>query len=156
MAKLTNFKNISKDLSDILAEFKIESEHKSNLIVKRAAIKTWGSIIKMTPVADKLGGAARGNWQIDLSLNNRELKKSEGKDGSYVAKELPDNIFNQKVYLFNNLPYINTLEFGGYPKNSKTGNKTVNGYSTQAPRGMVRVSLTRWKSELKKAAAAIR
>ena len=48
----------------------------------------------------------------------------------------------------NNLPYIQKLEYGGYPNPAKTGDKTVNGYSKQAPAGMVRISLEQIKNEL--------
>ena len=48
----------------------------------------------------------------------------------------------QTIYISNNLPYITKLEYGGYPKNPKGGSgKTVNGYSKQAPEGMVGVTL---------------
>jgi len=54
-------------------------------------------------------------------------------------------VLNKKVYFTNNLPYIETLEYGGYPNPSK-GKKTTSGYSNQlrpfkSPKGWVRATL---------------
>lgn len=44
--------------------------------------------------------------------------------------------------------YIKVLEYGLYPNPPKGGKgKTVNGFSTQAPRGMVRISIEEVKNE---------
>lgn len=42
------------------------------------------------------------------------------------------------------------LEYGGYSKNSNTG-KTVNGYSKQAPQGMVGMVMAKKERLIKKA-----
>jgi hypothetical protein len=56
------------------------------------------------------------------------------------------------TYLSNNLPYIAVLEYGLYPNPSKGGRtikgvhyglNTINGYSRQAPAGMVRINMAR-------------
>ena len=151
VAKLIKPEMLSNAIGEILQEFEVKTEERANNIIRRAAIKIWSSIIKLTPVDT---GRARGNWQIDTNVNNKILESDE--NGVNVDSEMPKNIFKKNVKLFNNLPYINTLEFGGYPKNPKTGNKTVGGYSKQAKQGMVRKSLLRWKAELKKAAKAIK
>lgn len=50
----------------------------------------------------------------------------------------------------NQQPYIKVLEYGLYPNPPKGGKgKTVNGFSTQAPRGMVRISIEEVKNEFK-------
>jgi hypothetical protein len=43
------------------------------------------------------------------------------------------------TWLSNNLPYIEKLEYGGYPD----GPNTIGGFSKQAPAGMVRVNMAR-------------
>lgn len=63
------------------------------------------------------------------------------------VEELPEIKGNTTVYICNSLPYINVLEYGGYPDPVKYGSwdkkqhkfviKSINGYSKQAPQGMV-------------------
>ena len=57
-------------------------------------------------------------------------------------KSLPEAQGDESYFITNNLPYITKLEDGGYPNPPKkpTG-KTVNGYSRQAPNGMVAVTI---------------
>jgi hypothetical protein len=53
------------------------------------------------------------------------------------------------IVIFNNTPYIRKLEYGGYGKYDENGNliqpsngpKTINGFSRQAPQGMVGVTM---------------
>lgn len=57
------------------------------------------------------------------------------------------------VFLTNNQPYAVVVEYGGYPNPPKGGaGKTIGGYSTQAPAGMVRISIPEtvaWVNKLK-------
>jgi hypothetical protein len=48
-------------------------------------------------------------------------------------------------YLYNRVPYGVTVEYGLYPGN---GPRTVNGFSTQAPAGMLRITTEEMKSQL--------
>ncbi|OYQ90422.1 hypothetical protein B9T10_03630 [Wohlfahrtiimonas chitiniclastica] len=60
-----------------------------------------------------------------------------------IAKES-----DQHYVITNPLPHINVLEYGLYPNPPKKGSgKTINGYSTQAPMGFVRISLEEVKNE---------
>ena len=65
----------------------------------------------------------------------------------------PDNV--KFISLSNNLPYIRHLEYGLYSQNSKTG-KTVNGFSTQAPNGMFRISVAQFERVFNQQLAARR
>lgn len=101
------------------------------------AFALYSSIVKKTPVDT---GRARANWNISVgnvdSSTTEETKKSGLK---YKESDINPN-GDESIYISNNLPYITTLEYGGYSKSSKTG-KTVNGFSKQAPNGMVGVTL---------------
>lgn len=55
---------------------------------------------------------------------------------------LPDPKGDESIFICNNLDYIEKLEYGGFPNPpKKDGGKTINGYSKQAPAGMVGVTL---------------
>ena len=97
-------------------------------------------VILRTPVDS---GQARWNWQASIGSPASTKLTGSDKSGSKsisnassIAGSAPGNIF----FLTNNMPYINKLEFGGYPSPSPSG-KTSSGYSTQAPNGMVRVTI---------------
>lgn len=110
-------------------------------VVRMIAMEVYGRIIKRTPVDT---GRARANWM--LSLGNPDLATTESTDKtgqttlasglSQVAKYTDGSI-----WITNNLPYIKRLE---------------NGWSKQAPNGMVRLTIAEFSSVVKKMAAQIR
>lgn len=107
------------------------------------------SIALMTPVDE---GRARGNWFASLSSyptttsNNTRPNLNQIKA---VADKAAGNVF----FITNNLPYIGTLEYGLY--NQPGTDKTVGGYSSQAPQGMVRLSIENFDIMLTKAAKTL-
>lgn len=111
------------------------------------ALELYGSIIKDTPVDT---GRARGNWQA--SLDQPIETQSFDNEAGAVAK-LETTVAGFKtggiIWLSNNLPYIWALEFGGYGRGEGATNKTTrDGYSVQAPYGMVRKNVTRVRNRI--------
>ena len=115
------------------------------------------NIIQETP-ADS--GRARNNWF--LSVGAPSTKTNNSKTGSSSITQLskmPDFVIGKKLYFVNNLPYISTLEYGGYPnpvekgsyiKRSKSYEKlSANGFSKQAPGGWVRSTLIRMENKIR-------
>ena len=108
----------------------------------------------MTPVALVDGGRARSNWHASLSSYPTTTTESTSVNMAQietVAANAAGNVF----YLTNNLPYIGKLEYGGYP-NPSNGSKTVGGFSTQAPEGMVRVSIENFQQGLNKSISELK
>lgn len=74
------------------------------------------------------------------------------------SKSNPD----EPYYISNNLPYIGVLEYGGYPNPPKKGSwskrdqawviKSENGFSKQAPEGMVGLTVAKFQSIVNKIA----
>jgi len=143
---LVKASKLSSALNRVIDDRKADSLSRANKALRVAVINTWSGIIKSTPVDE---GRARGNWFIGSSVTSK-LTDDKNKSGGYVAESLPFNMFGKKLFMFNNLPYINLLEFGGY--GSKDTQKTNSkGFSKQAPSGMVRINLKRLPSALKSA-----
>jgi hypothetical protein len=102
-------------------------------------------IIKATPVDD---GRARNNWFLTVGSASGSSGREGDKAGNGSLSSLdgmPSWILNKKIFLTNNMPYIETLEYGRYPTPSK-GKKTSGGYSNQlrpfkSPKGWVRATL---------------
>lgn len=113
-------------------------------VVKSTLFKAVSMIIKRTPVDE---GRARGNWQATIGAPTKAPTPKQDKSGQPTISAA-QNVINamemgQTFYLTNNLPYIEVLEFGGYPNPPKGGQgKTANGFSRKAPQGMVRITLT--------------
>ena len=104
--------------------------------------------VKETPVDE---GRLRNNWFMTektpfTSSSSRGNDKSGSASISSISS-MPTNVLNKKLYFTNNMPYILTQEYGGYPNPSK-GDKTSGGYSKQlipfnTPKGWVRSNLIR-------------
>lgn len=103
--------------------------------------KTCKKIIKQTPVDT---GRLKNNWYASNRRVGVRTTKATDKSGkksiARVEKTLARLKVGQRFHFFNNLPYARVVEFGLYPNPPKnpTG-KTVNGFSKQAPQGMLRI-----------------
>ena len=85
--------------------------------------------------------------------------KSKGLGAIRSIRQMPDHVFNNKVYFTNNLPYIESLEYGGYPNPVKKGTwdkkkkqyvkRSEGGFSKQAPGGWVRTTLIAMQNKIK-------
>ena len=108
--------------------------------VRKRTHELFTKIVMRTPVDS---GKARANWNVSRGRANYSFteKTDVGRALAQVNKVLTMPV-GSVVYLANGVPYIRLLEYGGYPKNPKepTG-KTVGGFSSQAPAGMVRISV---------------
>ena len=105
---------------------------------KNYAFALYSSIVKKTPVDT---GRARGNWNITVGHDDI-LPKENTVPQFKSVEEVPKVEGDESIFISNNLPYITKLEYGGYPNPPKKGSgKTINGYSKQAPQGMVGVTL---------------
>ena len=125
-----------------------KSKAKLDDVKRTFAFMLYSAVVKKTPVDS---GRARGNWNVsvgspDYSVSDSTTPKVQ--DPSQMPKAPGDTA----IYVANNLPYIKTLEFGGYPNPPKNpSGKTVNGYSKQAPQGMVGITVAKAPYYLKKA-----
>lgn len=103
-------------------------------LVKRVALELFGKIVRKTPVDT---GRARGGWTISIgALSGVEVEQSIG-EGRKLTKTLAELTAEARravaslepyetVFIENNVRYIFRLE---------------NGYSEQAPKGMVALSV---------------
>ena len=147
MSEVVNPENMGAGLNKILKQLETRSRPKINKGVRAALVVIWGNIISETPVDI---GTARASWRITKGTPSK-VKGRRTREEDVRAKTSRLDIFKDiKWYMTSNLPYITTLEYGGYPVPSKSG-KTINGYSELAPKGMVRVNMIKWPRALKAA-----
>ena len=119
---------------------------------KAYAFALYSSIVKNTPSGnpdfDQSSGRAKANWNV--SVGSPDYSTTEKTMPPEQLKKVPDVKGDESIFISNSLPYITTLEYGGYPKSPKKGSRTrpgikparyeimsQNGYSKKAPEGMV-------------------
>ena len=126
--------------SDQLKQSRIALINETEEYRQGITIKLFNSVIADTPVNT---GRARANWQTTEG-NPAEGTLSEtnqipvGRDGGTAQQRVVDFVTQSKpdtaIYLTNNLPYIEKLEFGS---------------SSQSAEGMVRKNMARIEEHLK-------
>lgn len=99
-----------------------------DLVLQKVTIEILSRIIEKTPVDS---GRARANWQVALNVvpggyDDNAFDKSGGTAISKGQAEAIKAQAEDSVYIINNLPYILKLEEGS---------------STQAPSGMVTITV---------------
>lgn len=115
----------------------------SAIRIRRAfTISLFNSVIQDTPVET---GRLRGNWQTTEGKPAvGELDRLD-KTGTKARREVEQNVTGEdgSIYLTNNLPYVERIEFDGHS-------------SVKAPAGMVHKNVLRVQELINKAIAANR
>jgi len=113
-------------------------------------------LINRTPVdmyiAD--GGHLKRNWQLGVDSAPTTVIPGADPSGAEAMNEIAseDIVAGKKYYLVNNVKYMGIIEYGLYPDPVKvpTG-RSEGGYSTQAPAGVVGITMAESASILQKA-----
>ena len=123
-------------------------------------LKGLQSIVMSTPVHFKDGGRLKNNWFLTVAQPSSKTRGGSANGSSSLAElgKMPTYILDKKIYFTNNLPYANTIEYGGYPNPAQvgtwTGNKyqklSAGGYSRQAPNGMARIAIKKMEARIDK------
>lgn len=132
-------------LAQLAAKVKVDLD----TVVRKSTLEVFGAVVKKTPVDT---GRARANWNASQgavdTTTTASTDQGRGTAEALKAGAIPSG---GVVYLANSLPYIRTLEYGGYPNPPKKGTgKTVNGFSKQAPAGMVRLTAQEFSDYVQK------
>ena len=128
-------------------------------------IKGLGEMVRMSPVHFKDGGRLKNNWFLTVGQPSSNTRDGNATGSTSYAElgSMPATVLGKKVYFTNNLPYANTVEYGGYPNPPKKGTNTsetkgepnyqklsAGGYSRQFPNGMARINIKKMKAKVKK------
>lgn len=136
---MSDLKGFEADLNKFADDIGVRTE----VVIKRLALEVFTGVVRKTPVDT---GRARASWVIGIErpLNSPSLSPAQkftpAEAERYAATELAELREigpYSTVFISNSLPYIEELE---------------NGSSTQAPEGMVAVTLTEVNRNLKKIA----
>lgn len=128
------------------------AEEQWRLIIRNVALEALKRVVDKTPVGNPskwksppppgyVGGRARMNWYVQIGGAGEEITSEVDETGS-VAVSRGSQVIGQyqnvegfpSIVLYNNLPYIGRLE---------------DGYSDQAPNGMVSVTVAELQSQFR-------
>lgn len=113
--------------ADDIAGFAAKTERKMDLAVRKISLELFSRVILKTPVDT---GRARANWQVSIGATADGTLELEDKSGTATISAATATASGLRagdvIFLVNNLPYIQRLE---------------DGYSGQAPAGMVGLSI---------------
>jgi hypothetical protein len=114
-----------------------KSSANADAVAKKVIIDVFSSVVEKSPV-DK--GTFRGNWQLGFGEVDANIQSPDDKSGSDTIAKANSELtkFDSKkiTYISNSLPYAQRLE---------------NGYSNQAPQGMVRLTVLEFRRFIRKA-----
>lgn len=133
-----------KGLDNVKKAMNVDIYLQMNNDIKGVYLSGLTNIIKETPVDS---GRARNNWFLSVSSPSTKLTSVSGAASFNQLNKLPKRVLNRKLYFTNNLPYIGTLEYGGYPVPG--GELTEGGFSKQAPKGWVRSTLIKMANKIR-------
>jgi hypothetical protein len=114
----------------------------TDLVLRKITLDLTRSVVMKTPVDT---GRARGAWSVSIATIPPYEVKPEDKSGGNVLSKAAGTINSevkagQVIYLTNTLPYILRLE---------------EGYSKQAPAGMVGLTLREWPGIVRTSTAGL-
>lgn len=141
---------------DSVAAYSTKAKGKATAILRKVALDMFTEVILKSPVGNPSlwkhaappgysGGQFRANWQVAIgNIPSGTLQLEDASGTATISKaqaEVSGLQMGQTIWLVNNLPYAQRLE---------------DGWSTQAPEGMVRMTVQRYAAILNAAAATVR
>ena len=159
-------------LLKVLHTFDQVNMKSADKVMQAATLNVSGAVIEETPVGDfdpEHMGILKGGWVITRGTPSRTKYKRQMPDRTRkdISNLISDKIVSTRVthYLTNNVAYVNVVEYGGYKRSPKIGTfnkvtqryeiRSEGGFSKQAPRGMVRRNVGKWKKFVEIAANKI-
>lgn len=146
-----------------IEKFSVKTNSTVNDARKFIAFELFKRVIDRTPVwftFEKHTGTTKYNWQCTINtvstriLTGRDINGDNTKNR--MRKVLDRVSGDDTIYFANSVPWIFQLEDGLYPKNPSVGSwnsqkkeyeiRSVGGFSKQAPKGMVKITLAEYSS----------
>jgi len=131
----SNIATLNTDIAKLIKKAKGNGE----AVAKAIALEIANRVIEKSPV-DK--GFLRGNWNLAVAnIDSAEYPadRSGTSSISRATSKLGQFKAGNTIFVTNSLPYISKLEFGLYGEGGTSG-KTINGFSSQAPHGFIRIT----------------
>ena len=128
--------------------------NKARDVVRLSSLKLLESIDQKSPVGDPdtwaspapagyTGGQFRANWNYSIGSPDLSVIANKDPSGGESMRRASDTkyMLGEKIFISNSLPYAYRLEYEGWSK--------------QAPEGMVRISVIEFRDFVREAAAKL-
>lgn len=134
MAKRIRLGQLGKELQSIVKEAATAEVEAVDRALRKTYIDRLGAVILSTPVDT---GALQASWFLDPTVDYGKTANSSGQGAGYIAARINgEKVVGEKWYFYNNQPYAYRIEYDGY--------------SNQAPTGMLRTNLLSFGRKLRK------
>ncbi|MEO7031341.1 MAG: hypothetical protein ABI351_14205 [Herbaspirillum sp.] len=139
-----------------VSKFIEKTKANADLVTKKIVIDVGASIVAMSPVGDGtlwknpppkgyVGGRFRANWQLGINVTRSgelpDIDPTGDASNSRIMAAIPENAAGNIFFLTNNLPYAQKLE---------------DGWSGQAPNGMVMLTVIKWNNIVENAVNGVK
>lgn len=139
-----------------VAKFAEKAGANVGTVVRKVSIDTLSKVVERTPVGDPthwknpppagyVGGRLRANWNVSLAVPDLSTSQTTDKDGSSTTAKGSARLSRvdgkQDIYIMNSLPYVRRIEYDGW--------------SSQAPAGMVRITVAEFQTFVDAAARSL-
>lgn len=128
---------------DVINQWVENTETKIDNVLQTIVFKVGESLVTLSPVDT---GRFKANWQLGIDAGSANSFNSFDQSGTSTIAEIASKAktftAGQVAYIQNHVLYGYDLEYGTY--NGPTQKVTDQGFSRQAPHGMVRVTEARF------------
>jgi hypothetical protein len=138
-----------------LALFVQRAKANQDLVLRKVCLDLYRSLVMKSPVGNPdlwkhprkgyVGGRFRANWQVGVGVINSDMSNPPDADVESAVSRAEGALQDVKVggviYITSSLPYAQELEYG---------------HSTQAPAGMLRLTVQEYGQYLEKAVAQLK
>lgn len=119
--------------------FAEKTKKRADEFARKVVIDTFERVRAKSPVDT---GQLRASWTVSKGSSPTNFNGS---------REVINSVkFGDSVFVATDKPYAPVIEYGLYPKPGR--GKTANGFSIQAPKGMVRITVQEMESVIRKSA----
>jgi len=148
---------VAKTFALDIAKFAEKAGGNVKTVVRKVSIDTLAKVVERTPVGDPthwknpppdgyVGGRLRANWNVSLSAPDLSTTTETDKSGNATTARGAAHISHadgeQDIYIMNSLPYVRRIEYDGW--------------SSQAPAGMVRITVAEFQTFVDAAARSVK
>ncbi len=148
---------LQQKLGEILVKFDEVNKTGFDKVMTETTVNMFGAVIEMTPVGpfEISAGWTKAAWIVsyDKPSTAGPGQPQPNRNRNDVERAPPKHFSKGgSAFLTNNQEHINVLEYGGYPVPVKMGTRlpsgdfeirSSGGFSKQAPKGMVRINLSK-------------
>lgn len=127
------------DFMDVVNEWIEDTEQRIDDCLQTIVFKLGESVVTLSPVDT---GRFKGNWQLSIDSTSSASLMREDPEGvaalADIARKVNTFTAGQVAYIQNHVLYGYDLEYGTY--RGPTAKVTDEGFSRQAPNGMLRIT----------------